>query len=720
MFSLLLLSGMLASTFLQSTCHRMCLNYESPTFMDETFDLCRDFQKFGCCTKQKDKELHKKFTALVDFLPQENKTECSDVVRDLMCQECSEYSAHQYDLEKSGTITSLPGLCWEYCQNIFEQCRDALQLLTSDENLLEHLRMGDNNRFCREVALEDRYYCYPLEDEYAEGNLDFYELPNEKPCTQLCVEEVANKLYSPISIKHGKDNTQRLFIAEQMGVVWVYLTNMSRIFPPFLNKTSDVACKKNGYDERGFLDIEFHPEHASNGLFYIYYSTLINSENFIRISEMKVSAFDINQADPDSERVILEVCQPFENHNGGQLLFGSDGYLYIFVGDGGHAGDPRGFAQNRTSLLGKILRIDVNSNTTFQDRPYAIPSDNPFISDSNVAPEIYAYGLRNPWRCSIDSKDRIICGDVGQNAIEEVDIIVKGGNYGWNAFEADACYDEKICKDQVMIESHIPPIYSYNTSIGKSITGGYVYEGCRNPGLKDKYILGDFMSGRMIILKENKLGKWRPRNVCMSKKICRQQGKAHKYPRHIQTFGEDESGEIYFAATMNPKPGHRGGRVYRLSHAYKTKNADDCKSTGTSPVLLWQGSSLQEYQPTPDREVETRLVGAGQGRIATKGRVEIRPRGKKWSTICGNNWNLNNAHVICRMSGFLKAREFSFAEFGAGRGMVRFEHLNCKGDEEHIDECEHSGWKAASCSHEDDASVWCESFIFTEEPQAND
>ncbi|XP_077967689.1 HHIP-like protein 1 [Styela clava] len=551
--------------------------------------------------------------------------------------------------------------------------------------------MGDNHMFCQDVALEDRYYCYPWEDEYAEEYLDFYELTNEKPCTQLCVEEVANKLYSPISIKHGKDNTHRLFIAEQMGVVWVYLTNMSRIFPPFLNKTSDVACNINGYDERGFLDIEFHPEHASNGLFYIYYTTLINSKNFIRISEMKV-AFDINQADPNSERVVLEVCQPFENHNGGQLLFGRDGYLYIFVGDGGHAGDPRGFAQNMTSLLGKILRIDVDSNTTFQDRPYAIPSDNPFISDSNVAPEIYAYGLRNPWRCSIDSKDRIICGDVGQNAIEEVDIIVKGGNYGWNAFEANACYNRKLCKDQIIIESHIPPIYSYNTSIGKSITGGYVYEGCRNPGLKDKYIFGDFMSGRMIILKENKLKKWRPRNVW----------------------------EIYFAATMNPKPRHRGGKVYRLSHAYKTKNADDCKSPGISQVLLWQGSRLQNYQPTPDREVETRLVGAGQGRIATKGRVEIRPRGKKWSTICGNNWNLNNAHVVCRMSGFLNAREISFAEFGAGRGMVRFEHLNCRGDENHIDECEHSGWKAASCSHKDDASVWCESFIFSEEPQAND
>ncbi|XP_026306746.1 HHIP-like protein 1 [Piliocolobus tephrosceles] len=203
-----------------------------------------------------------------------------------------------------------------------------------------------------------------------------------------------------------------------------------------------------------------------------------------------------------SFRILLEVKEPASNHNGGQLLFGDDGYLYIFTGDGGMAGDPFGTfgnAQNKSALLGKVLRIDVDRKE--RGLPYGIPPDNPFVGDPAAQPEVYALGVRNMWRCSFDRGDpasgagrgRLFCGDVGQNKFEEVDLVERGGNYGWRAREGFECYDRSLCANSSL--NDVLPIFAYPHTIGKSVTGGYVYRGCEYPNLNGLYIFGDFMTG---------------------------------------------------------------------------------------------------------------------------------------------------------------------------------------------------------------------------------
>ena len=249
-----------------------------------------------------------------------------------------------------------------------------------------------------------------------------------------------------------------MFIVEQEGRIVILMKDNKLLHGPneaFLDIRSKVHKISHRSDERGLLGLAFDPEYSSNGRFYVYYSTRETGcvNHVSRISEYHVNASNPNRADPTSERVLMTIPQPEGNHNGGQLFFGVDGYLYIALGDGGGAGDRHGRIGNGldlTTLLGSILRIDVsNPNVT-----YSIPEDNPFATSSTARPEIYAYGLRNPWRCSVDrgdkngvGKGRIFCGDVGQGKFEEIDIIEKGRNYGWRAFEGFNCFDSKLCKD---------------------------------------------------------------------------------------------------------------------------------------------------------------------------------------------------------------------------------------------------------------------------------
>ncbi|XP_044530898.1 HHIP-like protein 2 [Gracilinanus agilis] len=374
---------------------------------------------------------------------------------------------------------------------------------------------------------------------------------------------------------HAGDGTHRLFVAEQIGVVWVYLPDGSRLEEPFLDLKSLVLTTPWIGDERGFLGLAFHPKFQHNLKFYIYYSCLGKKKaEKIRISEMKVSRADINKADLNSERVILELEEPASNHNGGQLLFGLDGYLYIFTGDGGQAGDPFGKfgnAQNKSSLLGKVLRIDVNRRGSDNKR-YRIPPDNPFVTEPGAHPAIYAYGVRNMWRCAVDRGDpttqkgrgRIFCGDVGQNRFEEVDLIVKGGNYGWRAKEGFECYDIKLCHNASLDD--ILPIYAYDHLVGKSVTGGYVYRGCESPNLNGLYIFGDFMSGRLMALQEDgRTNTWKKQDICIGNtKACAFPGLISTYSKFIISFAEDEAGELYFLATSYPSAYAPHGSIYKF------------------------------------------------------------------------------------------------------------------------------------------------------------
>uniref|UniRef100_A0A8B9D9G4 HHIP like 2 n=1 Tax=Anser cygnoides TaxID=8845 RepID=A0A8B9D9G4_ANSCY len=504
-------------------------------------------------------------------------------------QECSPYAAHLYDAENPRTpLRNLPGLCFDYCSEFHSNCRSAISLLTSDEHARECCERN-KTRFCNLLHLHDEDYCFPsvLKNTVLNRNLGSV-VEGHKGCLQLCLAEVANGLRNPVLMLHANDQTHRTFVAEQLGVVWVYLPDGSRLEEPFLDIKSIVLATPWIGDERGFLGMAFHPNYKHNGKFYIYYSYMDKKRvEKVRISELKVLASDANKADPHSERNLLELEEPAANHNGGQLLFGVDGYMYVFTGDGGKAGDPFGKfgnAQNKNVLLGKVLRIDVDGESP-DGKPYRIPPDNPFVSDPKARPEVYAYGVRNMWRCAVDRGDpvtkkgrgRIFCGDVGQNRFEEIDIIVKGGNYGWRAKEGFECYDTKLCHNSSLDD--ILPIYAYGRNVGKSVTGGYVYRGCESPNLNGLYIFGDFMNGRLMALQEDeKTNKWKKRDICIgSTKVCAFPGMISSYSKFIISFAEDEAGELYFLSTSYPSAYAPHGSLYKIVDPARRAPPGKCK-----------------------------------------------------------------------------------------------------------------------------------------------
>ncbi|XP_010154292.1 PREDICTED: HHIP-like protein 2, partial [Eurypyga helias] len=533
--------------------HPQCLDYRPPFQPPFHLEFCSAYDNFGCCDQERDNSIAAKYWDIMDYIDPRGHKLCGTYIKDILCQECSPYAAHLYDAENPRTpLRNLPGLCFDYCSEFHINCRSAISLLTSDKHIQECCE-ANKTRFCNLLHLHDEDYCFPnvLKNTALNRNLGSV-VEDRRGCLQLCLTEVANGLRNPVLMAHAGDRTHRMFVAEQVGVIWVYLPDGSRLEEPFLDIKNIVLATPWIGDERGFLGMAFHPKYKYNGKFYIYYSYMDkNRVEKIRISELKVLASDVNKADPLSERNLLELEEPAANHNGGQLLFGVDGYMYLFTGDGGKAGDPFGKfgnAQNKSALLGKVLRIDVDGKSP-DGKPYRIPPDNPFVSDPKARPEVYAYGVRNMWRCAVDRGDpitkkgrgRIFCGDVGQNRFEEIDIVVKGGNYGWRAKEGFECYDRKLCHNSSLDD--ILPIFAYGRNVGKSVTGGYVYRGCESPNLNGLYIFGDFMNGRLMALQEDeKTSKWKKQDICIgSPKACAFPGMISSYSKFIISFAEDEA-----------------------------------------------------------------------------------------------------------------------------------------------------------------------------------
>lgn len=288
----------------------------------------------------------------------------------------------------------------------------------------------------------------------------------------------------------------------------------------------DVSVRTRS--ELGLLGLAFSPKYAQNGLFYLNYNP---NEGALRtrISEWHLPPDRLGHERAREVRVLLEVAQPFSNHNGGQLAFGPDGMLYIGLGDGGAGGDPKGHGQNLGTLLGAMLRIDVGGRQG--KLPYAIPKDNPFIGRAGARAEIWAYGLRNPWRFDFDSRGRMIVADVGQNAFEEIDIVERGDNLGWAIREGRHCYPEKETCEKAGLKD---PVFEYPRAVGQSVTGGYVYSGKTVPSLKGKYLLADFASGRVwaLDLPKDSAGTAKATDL-------------GTFPRSISTFGRDSAGELY-------------------------------------------------------------------------------------------------------------------------------------------------------------------------------
>ncbi|MEE9516697.1 MAG: PQQ-dependent sugar dehydrogenase [Candidatus Adiutricales bacterium] len=333
---------------------------------------------------------------------------------------------------------------------------------------------------------------------------------------------VASGLSHPVAITHAGDGTHRLFITLQEGRIMVLSGN--EVLPdPFL----DIRTLVLSGGERGLLSVAFHPDYATNGLFFVNYT---NTSGNTVIARYSVSS-NPNVANPNSASIILTQAQPFANHNGGQLNFGPDGFLYIGMGDGGSGGDPQNNAQNLGTILGKMLRINVD-----QGLAYSIPPDNPFAGSATARREIWALGLRNPWRFSFDrlTGDMFIA-DVGQISFEEVNFQPSsssgGENYGWRFMEGLHCFDPPVNCDN----GHLtPPILEYDHSLGISITGGYRYRGSQNPSLVGTYFYADFGSGRIWGASQDSLGQWTT-EVVLDTNLS------------ITTFGEDEAGELYLA-----------------------------------------------------------------------------------------------------------------------------------------------------------------------------
>ncbi len=296
----------------------------------------------------------------------------------------------------------------------------------------------------------------------------------------------------PIILTHANDASKRLFVATEHGVIHVFPNDQKATETKVFLDIQDRVSYDDKQNEEGFLGLAFHPRYKDNGEFFVFYTTKKAKLTNV-ISRFRVSKDDPSKADPASEEVLLTIEKPYWNHDGGTIAFGPDGYLYIAHGDGGLGGDPHGNGQKLGTLLGKILRIDVNHKGT-DKKAYAIPADNPFIG-KHAQPEIWAYGLRNVWRMAFDSKTgQLWASDVGQNQYEEIDLIVKGGNYGWSRREGLHPYGEKGVGHQSDL---IDPIWEYRHEVGKSLTGGNVYRGKRLPELDGSYIYGDYVTGKI-------------------------------------------------------------------------------------------------------------------------------------------------------------------------------------------------------------------------------
>ncbi|XP_036107412.1 HHIP-like protein 1 [Molossus molossus] len=583
--------------------HPQCLDFRPPFRPPRPLRFCSQYSAFGCCAPEQDAALAGRFGALAARVDAGLWAACAGYALDLLCQECSPYAAHLYDAEDPSTpLRTVPGLCEDYCLDMWQTCRGLFRHLSPDRELwaLE----GNRAKFCRYLSLHDTDYCFPhlLVNENLNSNLGRV-VADAKGCLQLCLEEVANGLRNPVAMVHAQDGTHRFFVAEQVGLVWAYLPDRSRVEKPFLNLSQAVLTSPWEGDERGFLGIAFHPRFRHNGQLFVYYSVGVDFQEWIRISEFRVSEDDMNTVDHSSERIILEIEEPASNHNGGQLLFGDDGYLYIFTGDGGMAGDPFGKfgnAQNKSALLGKVLRIDVERSE--RGPPYRIPPDNPFVGDPAARPEVYALGVRNMWRCSFDRGDpvsgagrgRLFCGDVGQNKFEEVDLVERGRNYGWRAREGFECYDLKLCANASLDD--VLPIFAYPHKLGKSVTGGYVYRGCEYPNLNGLYIFGDFMSGRLMSLQENRgTGQWQYNELCMGRgQTCAFPGLINNYHPHIISFAEDEAGELYFMSTSMPSATAAHGVIYKISDPSRRAPPGKCQ---IQPAQVKVRSRLIHFVP---------------------------------------------------------------------------------------------------------------------------
>lgn len=438
--------------------------------------------------------------------------------------------------------------------------------------------------------------CKKESSPATEAPMDGVNIPSNR-LKEVDLQLIASGFVSPIGVVPVPDNSNRLFVIDQIGKIWIIDGAGNRLNTPFLDISNLLVPLRAGFDERGLLGLAFHPDYQMNGRFFVYYNARprtggpIPWDNLARIVEYKVSMANPNLADMSSQKLILEMDDPQFNHNGGTLVFGPDGYLYISIGDGGGANDtspghvPDWYLVNaggngqdvEANLFGNILRLDVNNTG---GSPYGIPSDNPFVNKPG-RDEIYAYGFRNPYRMSFDMRGsrQLYVGDAGQVLYEEIDVVKKGGNYGWNVKEGTHCFNAASpltsfpdCPSvdpfgNVLIDPVIEMLNFQNPAPGiKSTTviGGHVYRGNQIPGYQGKYIFGSFSkspgapNGELFMAIPAGPGLWPFQELTVK-------GRPDHLGLYLKSFGQDNQGEIYLATSLIAGPTGTSGSIYKLT-----------------------------------------------------------------------------------------------------------------------------------------------------------
>ncbi|KAL4237576.1 HHIP-like protein 1 [Mactra antiquata] len=618
--------------------HPQCLDSRPPFQSNGNLTFCTDYVEFGCCTQSDDLDLQYRFSRLESTISAADRAlwaRCSHYAKTFLCQTCSPYAAHIFDSEQNQYKTNVvqrvfPGLCRGQCSAFYQQCKDLVSYYmfeasdgyqyTEQTRLDTAIKRGEA-QFCSAILLSDNDYCYPelLTNPILNGNISIEKVTGEG-C--ICLQPFSERFRNPVFLKHANDGSNRLFIGEQIGLIHIMYTNGTVLPYPFLDLQFNVKTSSGKGDERGLLGMEFHPNFSSNGKLYVYYSSPLSAyersqslgDHKIRVVEFKVNPNRPNEVDAYDNREILKVYQPWWNHNGGEILFGDDGYLYIFIGDGGRAGDPLNSGQDMYSMLGKVHRIDVDRADPIRRKQYSIPPDNPFADGIKGLPEIYAFGVRNIWRCGKDrgdritkhGKGRILCGDVGQGDAEEIDLIEKGANYGWKIKEGSLDYCAG-CKQALKEIPLTEPVWDYGHDIGKSVTGGHFYRGCESPNFNGFYFYGDFMTGRIFRLTEPKNPKqkrWDNKEIKMCGSNMCKPPLISDYFTSIISFGEDEAGEVYMLSTSFASTSSYSGSVYKLVDPHRRGHPEQCK-TAREDVTVSPKPVTEITTETPTKPFKT-------------------------------------------------------------------------------------------------------------------
>jgi glucose/arabinose dehydrogenase len=440
------------------------------------------------------------------------------------------------------------------------------------------------------------------------------------------VQLVAEGLAAPVFLTTPNDGTGRLFIVDQPGFIRILDADGNLLEQPFLDLSGQIVPLRPDYDERGVLGLAFHPDYANNGRFFVYYTAPLRADapagwdHTNVVAEVNVSADDPNIADLASLKTVLQMDQPQFNHDAGHIMFGPDGYLYVPIGDGGGANDNEmghtpelGNGQDLTNLHGSILRIDVNGDPG----NYTIPADNPFVGQENVAPEIYAFGFRNPYHISFDKggNGELFAADAGQDLYEEVSIVTAGGNYGWNVKEGTHCFDPnnpeqppaECATTGANGEPLIDPIIEYGHDVGKVVVGGYIYRGSSMPDLEGYYIFGDYTSseefapdGTLFWAEapaEGSMWEWGELKVAGME--------SERVDAYVLGFGEADNGELYLLTSQNMAPAGDTGKVWLLVPAEGAGESDtqtdtDASGTGGTGTEGSGGTGGTDPQETPE------------------------------------------------------------------------------------------------------------------------